>query len=335
MPEYPIHSIHANSVAVGASDTETITLMPTLPLSYIIVTVEANLVAANTSDIPETLLGQLLSVQFRHRGTQIWAASGLDLYRQARILTGFKLSLQAWAYTAASRRVATLIIPFGRRPYDPKEAFPAVQKGESELYISWDAATATYDTLRYTIESVQLPDAQPANFLRCTTMAYTPSATGDNDVALPRSSPILGLGVVQTLAEPANTNGTIETIKILANNQDTWYSLIHMLNARAMAAGWRDGDEDMAVHQHISDVAAAYTQFQATRGNQWLNSVIEKYGYLDFDPTDDGMWALQAQQFQDLTARINFNTAAAIRLLPVELWPITMIRKPGTPATAR
>lgn len=228
----------------------------------------------------------------------------------------------------------TLCLPFGRPLYDPMELFPAVAKGETELVIAWTAAPSGYNSLIYTIESVQIPDVVPKSFLRATTIGLTPAATGDLDVDLPRSAPLLHLGYSVTASEPVAALATIEQVKILANNQDRGYSLVSNHAARAMQAYNAPLGLEMDNILHVENTAASYTQNAVTLSNVVNLSSASEFGWLPFDFLGDGQFALQAQTFQDLKARITFNTAAAIRLLPIEYWSPAMLSRGGEPARA-
>jgi len=319
---------HATRDAIGGADTTRLIPMPILPLSAVFLTIEANLIAANTADIWTQLLDQLKSIQFRYRGTQIWAVRGTDLYRTARALGIWGCRPEHQTQGAAARRILTLCIPFGRRLFDPDEAFPAVAKGETELFIDITAASASYNTLKFTVESLQLPGATPKNFLRCTTISDTPTATGDKDYDLPRAAPILAVGFVQTNSEPTAASPDIERVKILLNNQDYDYSLISSMLMRNLGALKKQHGVDLWAHTHVENTAGAYAQNATSLTDNTSTSTEREFLWLEFDPLGDGQYALPGPIAQDLKARVNFNTAAAIRILPVELWqPSIIFRK--------
>lgn len=322
---YPVHYIVARERAVGATDVELVEQMPALPLSHLLLTLDFQTVAANVADDWRIILDQLLMVSFRFRGMNIWSMRGTDLYRVSSALSRWSSVPYVASIAAASRRLLTIAIPFGRHLYDPTECFPGVTKGETELSIQWDAATPTYNNIVYTLEAVMLPGAQPKQFMRGTTLSITPTATGDVDVDLPRGAPLAGLGYVTSASEPVSANATLDSIKILLDNVDTWYPSIHNNTARALAIGRGDGGLAMTNLTFAENQAAAYTQYANTLTQKSANGVLTEFGWLPFDVLEDGAYALDGRGAGDLKARLTFLTAANVRLLPVEIWTPTQL----------
>jgi hypothetical protein len=312
--------------SVGGSNTSTINIMPNQPLSAVFITVEANLTVANTSDDVMGLLALMRNVIFRWKGTAIWNVRGDDLYRMARVLGAWSCRLEAVSNAAASRRIISVCIPFGRNLWDPNECFPRVDKGTTELQIDWTATGAGYDTLKFSIEPLQLLDAVPKQFVRVTTISDTPAATGNKDYDLPRLYPLLGIGVVETNSEPTVALKDIESMKLLVNFVEYDYSLIQGNLARAMQWFRRPAGLDGSTFTHIENTAAAYAQFATTLSQRMLKSAEAEFMYLNFDATQDGQYIMDASKATDLKLRVNYNTAAAARFMPVEIWPATVIQ---------
>lgn len=230
-----IQSKVAKSYSLGTTDADESWLLPTNPISFIAITMRALTAAANVVDTAMLLALQLLSVQVRFRGSQMWAVSGDDLMRMSATMGVYTPKLYNPAIADNSPRAVTLVIPFGRKLLDPNECFPVTSKGELELYISWDAVTSSYDTILLDISTFELPDAKPKQFLRATTMSDTPTATGDKDYDLPRLAPLCGIGVFQTASYPTSSTPTINSIKVLLNNLDTGYTDVDPVTMRALS----------------------------------------------------------------------------------------------------
>lgn len=325
-----IHSIHAEAQAVGGSDTSVTHRMPVLPVSAVFLTLEANLASGNTSDNWITLLQALKSIQYRYRGSQIWSVRGDDLYRISRALGVWGFRPEHYQQSSATKRILSLCLPFGRFLFDPLECFPATAQGESELFLDFTAAPSGYNTLIYSVETIQLIDATPTSFLRVATITDTPAATGDKDYDLPRASPLVALGYSMAASEPSTSAHTVERVKLLANNQDYMYANILTHTARAMQGHRRPMGYEMDAFYHIENTAGAYTQNATTLTQRFTNSMASEFGWLPFDVAADGNFLVPAHTFQDFKARFTFNTAAAVRIMPLELWVPDMIRKPGS-----
>jgi hypothetical protein len=324
---YPIHLNLVRRRAVGAVATTFVDLLPTLPISFIQIAIKANLASANTSDNWTTLLDTMSSIQVRFRGQALWSVRGTDLARLQNSIAGLSSVPAALAQTAASTRNIVIWLPFGRKPYDREEILPPTAKGELDLSIDWTADAAPYDNRVYSVDVVQIPDAAPKRFVRATTQAFTPPATGDFDVDLPRGAPLLGLGIVQTSYEPSAALASIESIKILMDNQDCWYSSVNAYTMRALNDPRGDNGNWAMLHAHGENTAGAYTQNATTLANRGATSFMYNYGWLPFDITGDGRYSLDGRDGHDLKARLTYNVADATRLLPVEIWTPDMLRR--------
>lgn len=323
---YPISFIQDKRRSLGASAAQITEDFPVLPVSFGLLTITCVATSANTLDNVETMLSKISNLMVTFRGTMVWGVKPIDLWRLGLALVGWDPPIYQTSQAAASRRNIVLMIPFTRKPYDPFECFPATTRGDCGTVITTIADPGNYTTYTYTMEWVQLPDAQPGQFLRATQLGITPNATGDYDVDLPRGAPLVGMGIVQSASEPGTATGDIEQIKILMANQDTWYPELFMLSARALAGVQQQGfGANSAMHTHIENTAGAYAQNATTLSQMVNNAPVMEFGWMPFDPTGDGKYILDGTKALDLKARITFNATNTIRLLPVELWQPSMI----------
>lgn len=321
-----VNAVHISRQALGASAAQLPVIMPNQPLSALFVTIEAGLVAANTNDNLQTFLSGITNLIFTWKGTSIWNCRGDDLVRMCRALGVMRCRFEKTASTINARRILTITIPFGRKLFNPLECFPLVDKGTTQLQINSAGDNATYSGYKATVESLQLLGAQPTNFLRAITFSDTPSATGNKDYDLPRLYPLLGIGITTTNSEPSSTLDDIENYKILQNFQDYDYSLIQGNTAKALQ--WlydSPGFDDTEIIMQ-NNVGAAYVQFAASGTSLLSGDLTRNFHFLHFDPTRDGTYMLDASKATDLKLRLNYNTAAAMRFMPVEYWPVDAIK---------
>jgi hypothetical protein len=320
-----IQSRVARGYALGTVDGNDEWLLPTNPVSHIDISIQCLTAAANLADNLLTLAGQLQSVQVLYRGTQIVALSGDDLVRLTNALGLHGPRLYNPAVADNSPRALTLRIPFGRKLFNPAECLPSSQKGDLTLFLQWDAVTTSYDGIVLNISTYELPNANPKQFIRYTTLTDTPAATGDKDYDLPRIAPISGLGFFQTNSYPANATPTINTIKVLLNNLDTGYTDLDSVMARDISPynDLASNAGDFWIQQENS--AAAYTQNAVSIANHYINGPSRDFMYLDYDPYMDGLHLLDGPKATELKARVNFGSTTAIRIIPVELFTPSML----------
>jgi hypothetical protein len=309
--------VHAD-YPLGTTDGSNTWLMPVNPISFLHIGISGLTAAAAVSDTATDLMAVLQSIQVRHRGMQLWSGSAMDVYRMAKILTGRGSFLRNPASADNSRRYVGVLIPFGRKLFDPMEALPSTMKGELDLYMSWDAVTTKYDNIVLDIHACEIFDAQPAKFLRCTTMSDTPAATGDKDYDLPRAAEILGVGVFATSSYPTSATPTVTHLKLLRNGQDRGYPSLSFEMARELA-GYRSGqgmgDATFAV---IENTAGSYAQNATSSSRLLTDDPMRDFGYIDLDPTNDGLHKMETSNASDFKLRVTFGATEAVRLMPVE-----------------
>lgn len=320
-----VQSKIAKSYSLGTTDADETWLLPTNPLSHIAITIRALTAAANVVDTVMLLALQLLSIQVRFRGAQLWAVSGDDLARLTTCMGVYAPKLYNPAIADNSPRALTLVIPFGRRQFDELECLPQTSKGETELYISWDAVTSSYDNIQLDISTYELPDAKPTRFLRATTMSDTPAATGDKDYDLPRLAPLCGIGIYQTTSYPTSSTPTLNALKVLLNSLDYGYTDIDPVTMRALSpCGVMQSDAGDTTTQ-LENAAASYTQNVLSTGSHTLTGPDRDYMYLDYDPRLDGKHLLGGDKAAEVKMRLNFGATSAIRITPVELFPPSLL----------
>jgi len=179
--------------------------LPINPLSHLIFTHKCLNAGVNTKATLAQMLGAIEKVEITQFGATVISLNGADLYA----LNCYLLGKQPWQgniiNTDNAVRFMTLMIPFGRKLYDPGECMPATARGELTLKIQTDIADTGYDGVIFQVEAVELLEATPTRRLKYTTISHTPSATGESDIDLPIGNPYVGLLVYSTTV-PDGTN---------------------------------------------------------------------------------------------------------------------------------
>jgi hypothetical protein len=210
-----------------------------------------------------------------------------------------------------------MILPFGRIPYHPAWAFPASRRGELQLQVTSAATVGTVDSPAHIIETVELLDSTPRNFLKYTTISKTPSAAGEHDVDLPIGNPIIGAGLFATqVPTGVVTSRDIGEIRLLVDN-------IEQIVAKS---NWEAFQQEQTMRNGLDLMTNRHTHAQAANtdvvtGMQLLGILgAARYAYLDWDPLKDMTYALQTRGRSRVNFRINAETTfTAIRVIPVEV----------------
>lgn len=296
--------------------------LPVNPLSMVLLTVKMLNDTGTITDfsLAQALLTAISKVEILYKGSAIVSGSLADLARLSAFLLG-KPPAQLVA-TAVNNAVRGITIPIllGRKPFWMEECFPAVRRGELQLQITTAAAQTGVDTVVLQVETVELLDAKPTRFLKATTISKTPTATGDHDVDLPIGNKIAhALLFGTTVPTAASYNASIGQLRLLVDNVEQYYAranweTLHNEMQRRVSEG-----SQTAVHQHISDVAAAYSQFQLTDDGNANVGFFDSYALLDFDPLADSSYLLETAGRARIHLRINADVADAIRIIPTEI----------------
>lgn len=293
--------------------------LPVNPLSGILIHIKPlnETSTFTTFDGLSAILDAINSIDVIWRGITIFSASGRD----ARMLL-----LHRWhrdvvqnnmINTDNARRSIVLPILFGRRWGDREEGLPATRKGELKIRIDVDVADTAYDDFRYSIETLEIPNANFRNFTRVTTISQTLAATGNNDIELPIGHDLRGLLLFQTTAfagaTPAPGLGRIE---ILVDGSQRGYTSTDVEVARAISALVGHNVTRFPEHVHFADLdGSADADIEPP---EQVETLLDNYVYLDFDFLRDDSYVLDTKQAKRLVLRTNAEQAEAIRVLPVE-----------------
>jgi len=297
MPEF-LRSIIVNEYTPLADGTLTYDL-PVNPVSHLILGILAlNTAAAEASAVE--LAQMITNVQVMHRGTTILQMRGEDLYAWNHILLRKSPILLNQVAAISSVRALMLIIPFGRKLYNPDECFPESKAGELQIQLTVDIAVTNADGLILQLESVELLGARPSRYLKQSTLVTTPNVAGPWDVELPLGNVYSGI-MLRATTKPATTLWpcSIEDIKLLADNREHYFSSSNweclrgsLINRPGMEAG--------------HTLAAG-------------DDHIPNYAYMDFNPSGDDKFLMPTAGMSALTLRIEATSTDEIRLFPMEM----------------
>lgn len=201
--------------------------LPIEPLSHLILTF--GFFNATDEGTLIEVLGFINKITVAKLGVPILNLESEDLYAQNCYLFGRRPVCTGKLGTDNLARSLTLMVPMGRKLYDPKECFPATKKGELTLDLDTTVPATTLDNGVVNIETVSLPGATPSRFLKSTMQTITaPGATGDNDVDLPLGNDIVAMCLRLTTWLTATTHTLgVDYVQLLINDNNFGYQSAH------------------------------------------------------------------------------------------------------------
>jgi len=314
-----IRSVLAQDETVTVSTVVTYDL-PVNPLSHILFTLKClNDTGTITNySVLKALLAQVSQIEVLFKGSAIVSTSMTDLAVLMATMGMWQPSQLNLVKTNNDVRAVTVPILFGRKPFFEAECFPAVRRGELQLRVTYAAAQTGIDTPIVQIETVELPEAAPTQFLKYTASSKTPTATGEHDVDLPIGNDILGVLLFGTTVPTGSSyNATIGKIKLLIDNVEAYYAKANwetLHNELARRADWK-------YYHHFHQFSGISGGVDSDTGlQQEDDSLIDNYAYLDFDPLGDDNYLLSTEGRSRVHLRIDQEpTADALRIIPVEI----------------
>ena len=272
--------------------------LPVNPVSHLILTICA-LNVTNEATMAH-LCALVPNVHVLHRGGTVLQLSAADLYALNHILFGKTPMTGPQIDPDQSVRWLSLVIPFARRMYDPSECFPQSRRGELQIQLDCDIATAEATGLIIQLEALELYGANPARYLKTTTLTLATPVVGENDLPLPVGNPYAGIMLFGT-TKPDTTlwTTTIDKLELLADNKERYFASTNWESMRGELIN-RPGDEP----GHIP--ASGHDQ-------------IANYAFLDFDPRQNDQFLFSTAGLNALLLRITAGDELEIRAFPLEL----------------
>ena len=313
-----IQSILAHDEAVAVSTVPTYDL-PVNPLSHVLITLKYDQDKANDIAGFANILAIMSRIEVLYKGSAVFSMSGLDAYACGLFICKF----ESWTANNSGDDNAelsiTFLVPLTRTLYSPRECFPATTRGELILQITYAAAFTNADDVRAQIETVELVGATPEQFLKMTTKAVTPTATGQLDIELPIGNDISDIVLWGTTkpVDDADT-ATINLVEILVDNINHFYpeSNFETIHNMAGQIGMMPGYHGYHTHRLLE---AAYAQWDDTSAVIAESHVLSHHLWMPFDIFRDGLYPLHTQGRSDVVLRIDAGDTNPLRCIPCEV----------------
>ncbi len=292
--------IRANILDAHTMATERVPYdLPVTPLSHLLITVEGH--SATDEATVADILAFINSVSVLHNGAQVLNLEGEDLAALNLYLfgsAGFHFDPHFGTTTYLSY---SLVVPFGRKRYDPTECFPATRRGEFQLVLDTTVPATSFTGALISVSAFSLPDASPTHHLKATLLSVgAPGATGEQDVVLPIGNDLLACLIgMTTCGEDASELWGVDDARLLFDNREH-----HIVSAKAPELAG----------EMMSRVAGTVRSIPAQAG-----IVPNNYIWMDFDPTRDGEYMIDTRAAARLKLRLNMGVDEALNITPVEL----------------
>lgn len=292
-----LRTVIVQDEAQAASAAPTYNL-PLNPLSHLIFSFKF-LNKVTEAFLPE-ILAKISKINIARVGQTQLDINMADLWALNCLLFGYEPILTNKVATDNATRILSVILPFGRKLFNPDECFPATPFGENKLTITTTATETTMDGVIFQIESEELLDATPAQFLKVTTLSKTPAAAGEMDVDLPIGNDLAGLLLWGTTIPTGIVwTATMDWVKLLRDNVED----------NIAKANWECIHGDLLQKiGYLGDHGAAYGA-----------DLLSLYGLLDFDPARDDKFLFPTAGSSSIKLRVNAGDTNPFRVLPLEL----------------
>ncbi len=315
-----LRSVLAQDESITASDVKTYDL-PVNPLSFIMCTVIGKQSAANTLISIDDLINVIDRIEVLFKGSSVISIDNIKdlLFMQCMINKMLPL-VENWGNANNQRIAVSLIIPFGKRLYDPNECFPASRRGELQLRLEYASSLGDLASAVMQIETVELLDAAPKRFIKITDFSKTPSAVGDVDMDLPIGNKIMGIGLYSTTVPSGSAaTTTIDKVELLIDNVETYFTQANWESLHAEISRRLPPARLDLTHRHTENLAGSYTQNANTAYATFPNTLFNNYAYMDFDPLHDDQFLLETAGKSRVHLRVSAGDTNEIRMLPVEI----------------
>lgn len=316
-----LQSITSEFQALTASADITPIDLPVNPISHLILKVQGTQTTRATAGLYSYLhdfCAAFSDISVRHRGETVLQGSLADLHMLTAFLCGYFPYGEKTDGDVGKVRSMAFIIPFGRRPFWPEEAFPATTRGNLRFHATAGALPASFSAVSWSLETVELIEADPKRHIKATTITHTPTATGFRRIQLPIGNDILGIQLFDPTAvttDSATYNPS--RIQLLKDNVQQYVTEIDW--EALMANFGLRGAIPLQLGGHIHFAGQAIAS-EAEENEQNKSEVPRGYGYIDFDPMRDGYYSLETKGAATLDLNLSMDTGAGTsRIMPVEL----------------
>jgi len=319
-----IQSILTHDVAFAAPVVYTVDL-PVNPLSHILITLKMAALAPVVTESPAfaSIMAMMERIEVLYKGSAVYSLNGIDCMASGIFVNNF----QSWGVNAVDSDNAewavTFLVPLTRTLYSPIECFPRTTRGELILQLTPQTTMLHFDDVRLQIETVELPDASPQQFIKQTTKTATVMATGQFDIELPIGNDISELvlwGATIPVADADLPNFNL--LEILVDNVNHFYPESNYDTIQNMAGRMIAAPGYWGYHIHETPVTPAVAGGPVTAVIP-TNHILSCHLHLPFDIFRNGDYALKTAGASDVVLRIDAQTAGVdvgnIRCIPVEV----------------
>ena len=278
------------------------------PISFSVLHVDGVVagVAAVNVNAP---FNNLENIRVEFNGAGVIDIEGEDL-RSALMALGWRVPY-VWNQTSVTNGDVVRVsipIPFSRKPYWLNECFPATRSGELVIRLTFSAEAATFQTRNFTVESIQLLDANPEKFLRMITQTRALIA-GDEDFELPKGNDYAGILIREPVIMDAGAaTGTIRDVRLLVDEVE-----FGIANSRFEA-----------MRDQFEQTGGPVDNYQ---GGALAN--LGLYGFINFDPLRDDQYLLPTIGRSSVKLRPTLDNAGTVRVIPFELVRVEPLRAGG------
>lgn len=320
-----IQSILAHDVPVVLPSVVTYDL-PVNPLSHILLNIIGERKALDASFVPNpfNICDVFNKIEVLYKGSAVYSMSGQDAVAAGIFVNNF----ETWDVNSQEIEAAhwtwTVLIPLTRTLYSPVECFPRSTRGELILQITYNDGTDVHywDKFVQQIETVELPDASPTQFIKMTTLSLTPTASIPFDLSLPIGNPISELVIYQWgVQSGVDVRSAADKMEILVDNKNHFYPESFVESLQNMAGRMINPPGYWGNHVHKLINAEAPAQGQETSAPIPKTVYIQRWLHMPFDIFRDGEYALQTAGKSDVTLRFDVVKPGEFRVIPVEVVP--------------
>ncbi len=316
-----LHSVNQQNTVLTAGTPVAFDL-PVNPLSAVLFTLRARDLTAVTAPRASlaTFLGLITTIQVQFKGADQWNSSLADAFVAAALLLKKMPKHNAMLASATATRFVTVPIPFTRQLYWEKEAFPATRRGEFRMIVTPAASFAGFDTVTIQVETIELLDVQPTQYVKTTTLQRVFPATGQQDFDLPLGNPMLGAVLFGTTTPDGGVfTNTWNQVAVLVDNVNFTYTTANWETLHNLMFNRLNAAFEPWTHAHIENLAAVYAPAATTDVPLQARDLFRQYAYLDWDPNMDERYALHTEGRGRVIVRANAGVADTARVLPQEL----------------
>jgi hypothetical protein len=294
--------------------------LPVNPLSFLLLTLfieEPAQQVTNAFTLFSDYFAALSDLSIRHKGEMIVQGNLQDVM----MVNG--CFYRNWPFGThlsgiGNNRAMTFPIQFGRRAFDPNEAFPATSRGNLRFHMNvLDFTPGTATVLQWALEAVELIEADPKQYVKYTTNTKALTATGRQRVPLPIGNELIGC----LLFDPSTEIAVTETfawgkVKVMVDNVEQYYAESNWESLRQALASRGALFHSSLGHVHGHAAADTVTGNEQVR----LNEPPHQYGLLDFDPLNDDFYLLETAGHADVELDMNSDVSTGTaRYVPLEL----------------